>query len=101
MHAERIALHPTAVKVLAAVRANEENATNHLEWIADTAGVSDSTARRWLRRLDALRLVALAEDEGSGPGRKDWIWCDPHTYWEVTQHGDQVLDSLAADEEEV
>lgn len=97
MQSQRIALHPTAVKVLRALQATEAKATNHMPWIADEAGVSDSTARRWLKRLEDLNMVGLAEDEGDGPGRKDWIWNDPHVYWEVYPVGEAWLEGEDSD----
>lgn len=78
-------LHPTAVKVLRAVQATEGRATNHLEWIAAEAGVSDSTASRWLRSLHDLNLVSKME--------QDWIWGDPHVYYEITEFGEVALDA--------
>lgn len=83
MQAERTDLHPTAVKVLKAVAVTEERATNHLEWIADEAGVSDSTVSRWLRRMEAQLLVARYE--------QDWIWCDRHVYWRLTWKGEEAI----------
>jgi predicted ArsR family transcriptional regulator len=77
-------LHPTAFKILQTVHATEQRALNYREWIAEEAGVSESTVSRWLNRMDAEGLVKSYE--------QDWIWGDPHKYWRLTISGENALD---------
>lgn len=90
-------LHPSALKTLRAVATTEASAMNYVAEIAMEANLSESTVRRWLHKLDHAGLVALL-DEGSGRGRRDWIWGDPHIYWVVTSRGSQALTTTPAPE---
>lgn len=83
MQAQDTALHPTAFKVLHTVQTTEAQALNYREWIADEAGLPDSTTLRWLHRLE--------EDGFLRRDKKDWIWGDRKIYWELTWRGEAVL----------